>query len=85
MTATPTSKLRIINPDDADREMRAYAQRLQDAEERPWFEVRWPNPSYSGKTYEEWEADQEGTYDAVELIDGEFHTLPPYAELEAAQ
>lgn len=80
----PTSKLRIINVDNAVEEIYSFARTLTEQGERPWFEVRYPSPPHlSPAEYIQWQKDQEDTFDAVEVIDGEIVTLPPYAELLA--
>lgn len=81
-TRTPTASLTITNPDEWEAEARAFADELIAQGERPWFEVRWPAPPrLTGDEAAEWLARQEQTYDALELVDGAFVTLPPYAEL----
>ena len=77
----PTAKLRIIDPSNAQEEMLAFGRGLLEMGERPWFEVRWPRPEGHEKSQEEWDRDQEETFDAVELMNGELFTLPPYAAL----
>jgi len=82
----PTHKLQIIVPANANEEILAFAAGLVAEGKRPWFEVRYPAPeSYTYEEVVQFEDDQELVYDAVEVIDGEIITLPPYAELEAAQ
>jgi hypothetical protein len=85
-SATPTASLTIKDPDDWEAEARAFAAELEAKGERPWFEVRWPAPPRLTPEEEAaWLERQEDTYDALELVDGELVTLPPYAELiEAA-
>lgn len=79
---TPTESLTITNPDDWEAEAHAFASELVARGERPWFEIRWPAPArLDPEAAAAWLERQEDTFDAVELIDGEFHTLPPYAEL----
>lgn len=82
--AVPTKRLDVVDVDNADAEIREFAQSLVDAGERPWFEVWYPKPEHYAGTAEEWEDAQSATFDAVELVDGEIVTLPPYAEIEAA-
>lgn len=78
----PTKKLFIRNPDSWEEEMLEFGSQLAEAGERPWFEVRWPAPvNLSAEQARAWIERQEDTYDAVEVIDGVIHTLPPYAEL----
>lgn len=79
---TPTASLTIQDPDQWEAEARAFAAELEAKGERPWFEVRWPAPHrLDDAERAEWLERQEDTYDALELIDGELVTLPPYAEL----
>lgn len=81
---TPTASLTVQDPENWEAEYRAFADELIAKGERPWFEVRWPvPPRLEEEEAAAWLARQEDTYDAVELIDGVFVTLPPYAELEA--
>lgn len=82
----PVARLRIIDTDKANEEILAYAELLVARNERPWFEVLYPAPDYlTDEEKAAWNDRQEhidgGTYDAVEVIDGEIHTLPPYSEL----
>ena len=77
----PTARMRIIDPANAMEEMRAFGEGLLADGKRAWFEVRWPRPEGHWKTQEEWDRDQEETFDAVELMNGELFTLPPYADL----
>lgn len=70
----------------ANEEILAYAKTLQAQGERPWFEVYYPAPAHlTEEEAAQWRARQDhldgGTFDAVEVIDGEIHTLPPYSEL----
>lgn len=78
----PKRSLTIKNPQRWEVEAREFAAALIANGERAWFEVRWPPPN--GKSPEEWEAAQDDTFDAIELVDGVFLTLPPYSELGAA-
>lgn len=80
MTTLPTRRCRVVDTDNALDEIRAFLDALPDGE-RKWCEVLYPAPA--GADPAVWEAEQEATFDAVELIDGEIVTLPPYAELEA--
>lgn len=75
---TPTRRLDVVDVDNADAEIAAFAQRLIDEGERPWFEVWYPRPEHFDGTDEEWDAAQADTFDALELVDGEIVTLPPY-------
>lgn len=78
----PTRKLQITNPANAVEEMIAYGNQLKVLDERPWFEVRFPVPEHlSDEEKFEWIREQENHFDAVEIIDGEVCTLPPYKEL----
>jgi hypothetical protein len=78
----PTRSLRITDPDHWEDEFFAFAKLLQEAGERVWFEVRWPSPkSLLPQEQLAWQERQESCYDAVELKDGVFCTLPPYSEL----
>ena len=80
----PDISIHISNPENAVEEMKSFAQGLKNSGARPWFEVRYPAPE--GLSHEEksrWLEAQEAVYDAVELIDGEIVTLPPYSELLA--
>ena len=82
----PTQRLQILDTDAALDEIQAFAARLIEAGERPWFEVRYPAPAHlSPEQASEWLVSQEGTFDAVEVVDGAIVTLPPYSVLEAAQ
>lgn len=79
---TPTASLTIKDRDNWEAEALALAAELIVRGERPWFEVRWPAPEHlSPAEQHQWLADQEGTYDALELVDDVFVTLPPYSEL----
>ncbi len=81
-SATPTASLIVQDPDNWEAEARAFAAELEAKGERPWFELRYPAPArLDPLAAAEWLERQEGTYDAVELVDGQFITLPPYAEL----
>lgn len=78
----PTEGLYVQDPEKANEEIIAFAAELEAKGERAWFEIRYPAPpALSPKEQEEWLRKQEDVYDAVEVIDGEIHTLPPYAEL----
>lgn len=84
----PTRSLTIQAPDNWEAEAREFAEQLVAAGERPWFEVRWPAPDrLDDKAKAEWLDRQErlegvGTFDAIELVNGVFKTVPSYAELE---
>lgn len=78
MTDLPTRRLRVIDTENAVAEIEAFAQRLVDEGERPWFEVHYPRPTWFEGTDAEWHEAQRETFDAVELVDGEIVTLPPY-------
>lgn len=90
-TLIPTAKLRIIDASNANEEILSFARNLQAEGERPWFEVRYPSPDYLTEEESlEWQArqetlDGEGTYDAVEVINGEIIALPDYRTLEAGE
>ncbi|WP_176697190.1 hypothetical protein [Microbacterium sp. 3J1] len=78
----PTRRCRVIDPDAAMDEIRAFLSGLEAEGERPWCEVWYPAPEHlSAADWSDWEARQGETYDAVELLDGEIVTLPSYAEL----
>lgn len=82
MANIPTAILTIRDEDNWQEEMLAYARTLKGIGERPWFEVRWPAPvRLSEEQAAAWLERQNEIYDAVEVIDGVVHTLPPYAEL----
>lgn len=85
MTPTPTSRIRIIDRDNANEEITAHLERLAAEGERPWCEVFYPAPTHlTAAEREQWETAQHDAFDAVELVDGVIVTLPPYAELEQA-
>tara|TARA_R100000365_G_C2746946_1_gene76471 strand:- start:1571 stop:1831 length:261 start_codon:yes stop_codon:yes gene_type:complete len=82
MVDLPSESLTIRNPDGWEAEARAFAADMIARGERPWFEVRWPAPDgLSAEDAAVWMAEQEATFDAIELVDGVFVTVPPYAEL----
>ena len=82
VSATPTARLEVKNPDEWEAEAFAFAAELIGRGERPWFEVRWPAPPrLEPDEAAAWLERQEDTFDALEYVDGEFRTLPPYAEL----
>lgn len=75
----PYRRCRVIDTDNAMVEIRAFLDRLVAEGERPWCEVWYPAPGHRNVAH--WNHRQAGTFDAVELVDGEIVTLPPYAEL----
>lgn len=77
-SALPTRRCRVIDPDNAVEEIRAFLEATPPGE-RKWCEVWYPAPAH--RDPDEWEAAQPDSFDAVELVDGELVTLPPYAEL----
>lgn len=85
----PTERLVVQDADNWETEARDFAEKLIQEGKRPWFEVFYPTPEVAlkeGMTDEEWQDRQatlngEGTYDAIELINGTFVTLPRYSEL----
>ena len=78
----PTESLTIQDPANANEEILAFGANLAAEGKRPWFEVRYPSPEgLTRREHIEWLAKQEATFDAVEIVDGEILTLPPYAEL----
>lgn len=82
MSALPTRRCRVIDPDRAMDEIRAFLDGLVDEGERPWCEVWYPAPDHLHDVERvAWDSRQSNTFDAVELVDGEIITLPPYAEL----
>lgn len=65
----PTRRLDIIDVDTALAAILAFAARLVEAGERPWFEVWYPGTT-------------EDDFDAVEVFDSvNIVTLAPYSEL----
>lgn len=89
MAEIPTERLYVQDADNWEAEARAFAEKLVQEGKRPWFEVFYPTPETAlknGMTDEEWQDRQanlngEGTYDAIELVNGVFVTLPPYKVL----
>lgn len=79
MSSIPTRRLDVVEPELAVEETLAFASELEAAGERAWFEVHYPKPE--SMTAEEFAAKDAETFDAVEVIDGEIHTLPPYEKL----
>lgn len=75
----PHRRCRVIDTDRAMEEIRAFLEHLIEEGERPWCEVWYPAPEHRNSAH--WEHRQAETFDAVELVDGEIVTLPPYAEL----
>lgn len=85
MSKLPTEVLYIQDPDNANDEILEFAKDLEARGERAWFEIRYPAPALlSEEDKKVWWKEQDNFFDAVEVIDGEIHTLPPYVELEAA-
>lgn len=79
----PTAKCVIDNVDNAGSEIFAFLGKLAVEGERPWCEVHYPAPTHLTPSEKAaWELRQLDTFDAVELVDGQIVTLPPYAELE---
>jgi len=79
----PTRRCRVIDPENAVDEIRAFLEATPDGE-RAWCEVFYPAPAHLDPLKKaEWEARQPDTFDAVELVDGELVTLPPYAKILA--
>lgn len=78
----PSESLTVRNPDEWEAEARAFAAELVALGKRPWFEVRWPAPEWlDADAAAAWLAAQEEAFDAIELVDGVFVTVPPYREL----
>lgn len=78
----PTRRCRVIDTDRAMEEVRAFLDGLASEGERPWCEVWFPAPAHlNASERRAWEQRQADAFDAVELIDGEIVTLPPYSEL----
>lgn len=81
----PSERLIIENPENAGSEILAFLGNLAAAGKRPWCEVFYPAPArLSPEEKAAWEARQLDTFDAVELVDGDLVTLPPYAEMRSA-
>lgn len=74
----PTRRCRVIDADNALDEIRSFLESTPEGE-RPWCEVWYPAPEH--RDPEEWDREQAETFDAVELVDGEIVTLPPYEEM----
>uniref|UniRef100_A0AAU7J7Z0 Uncharacterized protein n=2 Tax=unclassified bacterial viruses TaxID=12333 RepID=A0AAU7J7Z0_9VIRU len=69
---------------DALGEIRHHLGLLAEKGERPWAEVVYSPPEeLTEEQSATWLASVEDTFDAVELVDGEIVTLPPYSELVA--
>lgn len=82
MTAViPTRRFRVVDADNGMEEIRAFLESVAAEGARPWCEVWWPKPLFFDGTDAEWDERQAETFDAVELVDGEIVTLPPYVEL----
>lgn len=81
MSSTPTQRLRVIDPDNADAEIRTFLENLAAKGERAWCEVWYPRPAHFDGTDAEWDGLQADTFDALELVDGDLVTVPPYEEL----
>lgn len=79
----PHRKLYIHTSAQASEEILQYARHLEVLGERPWFEVRYSPEGLDPAEKADWLRKQEDVFDAVEVIDGEIHTLPPYEELMA--
>ncbi len=84
MSQIPTRKYTVQDPDFANDEITEFLQSLEAAGEPPRCEVRYPAPDHV-QDKDAWLAEQERTFDALELVDGELRTLPPYAELDGGQ
>lgn len=88
----PTKRLDIVYADGLDEDARnesaveqimAFGEKLVTAGERPWFEVWYPAPvTLLADQQRAWSIRQSVTFDAVEIVDGQITTLPPYSELE---
>lgn len=77
----PTLRFHVTDLDNAVSEITTFLQGIPDGERR-WCEVFYPAPAHlSGQERALWDAAQEETFDAVELVDGVLVTLPPYEEL----
>ncbi len=80
--ALPSRRCRVIDPDNAVDEIRAFLEATPPGE-RAWCEVFYPAPE--GVDPGEWELGQGDAFDAIELVDGELVTLPAYVELTKAE
>lgn len=67
-SSKPTRRLDIQDAERANLEILVFSAKLEAEGERAWFEVWYPY-------------DTAETFDAVEVIGGVIHTLPPYEEL----
>lgn len=77
----PRRRCRVIDPENAVDEIRAFLENTPEGE-RAWCEVWYPAPPrLTPEEKAAWEARQADTFDAIELVEGELVTLPPYAEL----
>lgn len=82
----PTERLDIQNAAEANEEILAFADTLMAEGKEPRFEVRFPSPDFLSEDEKKaWLEKQEEVFDAVEVIEGEIRTLPPYAELESGE
>lgn len=76
---TPTERLYVQDADNAGVEILAFLGNLAAAGKRPWCEVHYPAPArLTPAEKAAWELRQLDTFDAVELVDGQIVTLPPY-------
>lgn len=75
----PTHRVTVVNTENAIVEIRAFLEELAAEGERPWAEVFYPPPAHVDP--ETWAHEQGAACDAIELVDGELVTLPPYVEL----
>ncbi len=80
MSDIPTRRYTVRDPDHANEEIIAFLAGIEADGERPWFEVLYPAPPHIDA--DAWAERQEESFDALELVDGELRTLPPYAALE---
>ncbi|WZH36231.1 MAG: hypothetical protein PIR02_15905 [Microbacterium enclense] len=80
MSDIPTQRYTVRDPNKATEEITTFLEGLAAAGERPWCEVRYPAPDYV-EDKGAWLAEQENTFDVVELVNGELGTAPPYAEI----
>lgn len=75
----PSERLYVADADNAGVEILAFLGSLAAAGKRPWCEVFYPAPArLTPEEKAAWEVRQLDTFDAVELVDGEVVTLPPY-------
>ena len=80
--ATQTERLYVQDADNACVEIFAFLGNLAEQGKRPWAEIFYPPPARLAPVDRaDWEARQLDAFDAIELVDGELVTLPPYAEL----